>query len=289
MENTLDSDSSDGEGDSSQDESVSDIYGTPDFVSEPTVAEPIDSRTPNDDAPVDLSELNSAIKHYTELLAARYDTVLDVLEVKFLDVFPDADDQYENTPYDLRSMANIWVYRLVAPSEGYSTVSWEQLEKRLKDPEFAEALKFDPDNTPSERTLRDHWSDRVRSEFRNHIRYQAAELAVDCENYNVETAENIRESLIEDFRRDTDEVVDPIGKMEYEIKDDAYTVQADIIRDVCSYDRDDSLEWEDDLITDAAANMCRKNEYAQQGIKRMGKDYGLVEERETPSSSRSVG
>lgn len=81
----------------------------------------------------------------------------------------------------------------------------------------------------------------------------------------------------------TNPTLTPIGEMEQEIKEDAYSIQADIIRDVCSYDRDDSSEWESHLFTDAAAHMCRRNEYAEQGIERMGKDYGLIEEHEDGS------
>lgn len=77
-----------------------------------------------------------------------------------------------------------------------------------------------------------------------------------CEEYDVETAENVRENLVQDFQLDDDGESDPIGELEQEIKDDAYTIQADIIRDVCSYDQDNSDEWDDRLITDAAAHMC---------------------------------
>jgi hypothetical protein len=86
---------------------------------------------------------------------------------------------------------------------------------------------------------------------------------VKAEDYELETAEDIRDNLIADHTADEPDV-DPIGEMEQGIKEDAYTIQADIIRDVCSYDRDDSSEWESHLFTDAAAHMCRRNEYAEQ-------------------------
>lgn len=116
----------------------------------------------------------------------------------------------------------------------------------------------------------------------------AAECAVKAEDYELDTAENIRENLIADHTADDDPEVDPIGEMEQEIKEDAYSIQADIIRDICSYDRDDSSEWESRLFTDAAAHMCRRNEYAEQGIERMGKDYGLIEEHGDGSEDWNV-
>jgi len=287
MKNAPGSDSRGGDSDESRDDPHANLYVPEGHLPDPTVREPIseDDSWGEDER---FEELENAIEEVVELQSQRYDTVAEVLHHYFLDVVPGGDDLYSKSPFTIRSMANIWVYRLVAPSEGYSMVSWEQLEDSLDDSEFAEMLKFDPSNTPSERTMREQWWDRVRPAFRDHIRHTAAELAVMCEEYGVETAENIRENLIEDFREDTESEIDPIGVMEQEIKDDAYTVQADIIRDVCSYDRDDSLEWEDELITDAAAHMCRKNEYSEQGIKRMAKDYGLIEEREDGSEEWNV-
>lgn len=273
--------------DTSRDEPPSDRYAPAEYVPDRTVRQPIT----DDDwggTHENLEELESAIEEVRQLQADRYDAVGDVLHHTFLDVVPGEDDLYSKSPYPIRAMANTWVYRLVAPSDGYSVVSWEQLEGRLTDPDFAERLKFDPENTPAERTLRKHWWDRVRPAFRDHVRYMAAKLAVKCEEYDVTTAENIRKNLIEDFRQDGDGECDPIGEMEQEIKDDAYTIQADIIRDVCSYDRDDSSEWESHLFTDAAAYMCRRNEYAEQGIERMGKDYGLIEEHEDGSEEWNV-
>lgn len=47
-----------------------------------------------------------------------------------------AADQYHNARYDFGSVVGAWVYRLIAPSKGYSVMSWRQL---------ADALGFDPD------------------------------------------------------------------------------------------------------------------------------------------------
>jgi len=257
------------------------IIETKEFQSLWEVREPFDPE--NNELPEEFEELTEKTAKVRDLLSERHDSVADVLGTTFLDVVPDRDDRYSNSPYDIRSMSNAWVYRLVAPSNGYSVMSWEQLEERLEDPKIAEQLRFAPDKTPSERTLRENWWDRVGPNFRDLIRYRAAEIAVKCEEYDVDTAENVRENLVQDFQLEGDGESDPIGELEQEIKDDAYTIQADIIRDVCSYDRDDSEEWDDRLITDAAAHMCRRNEYAQQGIKRMGKDYGLIEEKEDGS------
>lgn len=65
----------------------------------------------------------------------------------------------------------------------------------------------------------------------------AAKLAVKCEDYDVKTAEDIRENLVADFRDNGDRESDPIGGMEQKIKQDSYNIQAHIIQDICSYDR----------------------------------------------------
>ncbi|WP_231990785.1 transposase [Natronobacterium gregoryi] len=129
---------------------------------------------------------------------------------------------------------------------------------------------------------------RVRPAFRDHVRYLAAECAVKAEDYELETAADIRENPIADHQNDDGPDVDPIGEMEQEIKEDAYTIQADIIRDICSYDRDKSFEWDGDLITDSGAHMCRRNDYAEEGIERMAKDYGLIEEHDDGTEDWNV-
>lgn len=273
--------------DTSREDRPSDLYAPAEYVPDRTVRQPTTDEN-RGGTRGELEDLNNALKELRQLQADRYDAVVDVLHHTFLDVVPEDDDLYSKSPYPIRPMAKAWVYRLVAPSDGYSVVSWEQLEERLAEPGFAEKLKFNPENTPSERTLREHWWDRVRSAFRDHVRYMAAKLAVKCEEFGVETAEGIRENLVADFRDDGDCESDPIGEMEQKIKDDAYNIQANIIRDICSYDRDDSDELGDDLITDAAAHMCRRNEYAEQGIQQMGKDYGLIEENEDGSEEWNV-
>ncbi len=220
-------------------------------------------------------DLIESLEEARQIQAEKYDRVDQVLNNKFLDVVSD-DDLYDNAEYELPTMVAAWVYRLIAPSDGYSVVSWTQLEERLEDEEIASNLGFDPDKTPSERTLRKHWWDRVLPTFRGHVRYLAAEVAVSCVEYEVETADEIRQNLIEDFQREDGKPDhDPIGELEKEIKDDAYTFQADLIRDLCRYGRDDSAEFEDNLFTDATAHMCRLNEYAEQGIERLAEEYGL--------------
>jgi hypothetical protein len=122
-----------------------------------------------------------------------------------------------------------------------------------------------------------------------YVRYMAAEKALKAERYGLETAENIRENLISDFEREDGEPEhDPIGELEQDIKDRAYDIQADMLRDLCSYDRDDSTKWHSDFITDTGSHMCRRNEFAEQGIERMGKEYGFIEEHEDGSQDWNV-
>jgi len=91
----------------------------------------------------------------------QFNDVSDILTSPLVDAMPD-DDLKPSSDYDLRPMVAAWVYRLVAPSEGYPLVSWEQLADRLDDdPDLAETLGFDPDQTPSERTLRTQWWTRA--------------------------------------------------------------------------------------------------------------------------------
>ncbi|MDQ2050758.1 transposase [Natronolimnohabitans sp. A-GB9] len=240
-----------------------------------TVPKPRSERSYSD-SDFDLSSLDEKLEKVDKLLAQRYDGVEDLLTPVLID-WVGKDNQKPNSHYDFGPMISAWAYRLIAPSEGYSLVSWEQLEGRLdSNPRLAEKLGFDPDDTPSEKTLRTQWWSRVRPGFRRHLRYEAARKAVRAEDIGLETAENIRENLIEDFLRDDDtDDLDPIGELEQEIKDDAYTFQANLIRDLCEYDRDDSTEYDADLITDATAHMCRLNEYAEQGIDRLVEEYGL--------------
>ena len=253
------------------------LYAPADQVSLNTVPQPIEGARDTPLEELDLTSINGLREAARREVADDFDNVADVINPLVIDAASE-DDLKPHSTYDFRPVVCAWIYRLIAPSDGYSVVSWEQLADRLDtDVELAASLGFDPNETPGEKTLREQWLTRVRPAFQRHVRYLAAECAVRAENYELETAEGIRENLIADHTADEKPAVDPIGEMEQEIKDDAYTIQADIIRDLCSYDRDDSFEWDGDLITDAAAHMCRRNEYAEQGIGRMGKDYGLIE------------
>ncbi len=269
----------------------SDLYFTPtEETPNLTVRSPDREFDPEDsDNPKRMEELNELLEEATEVVAEQFDDVADVLTSPLVDAMPD-DDLKPNSKYDLKPMVAAWMYRLVVPSEGYSLVSWEQLANRLDDdPDLAETLGFDPDQTPSERTLRTQWWTRVRQSYRVYVRYMAAEKALKAERYGLETAENIRENLIADFEREDGEPEhDPIGELEQDIKDRAYDIQADMLRDLCTYDRDDSTEWDSDLITDTGSHMCRRNEFAEQGIERMGKEYGLIEEHEDGSQDWNV-
>lgn len=185
-----------------------------------------------------------------------------------------AADQYHNARYEFGSVVGAWVYRLIAPSKGYSVMSWRQLADALENRVVAKKLGFTPGQTPSARTLREQYSNRVDDDFRDQLRYEAARKAIHAQELGFDTAENVRENLIVECQPD-DEESDPIGEIEQELKDEAYEFQADLIRDLCSYDRDGSTEYDEDLITDAASHMCRLNEYAEQGIDRMADEYGL--------------
>lgn len=264
-----------------------DLYAPADQVPEKTVREPIGDLDVASEGDLDLSSLNDSIKALQNKISDRCDDVADVIRPPLIDAVPQ-DDLKPRSKYDFKSMVCAWIYRLIAPSDGYSVVSWKDLAGRLNDnDDLAGNLGFG-DDRPSEKTLRTQWQTRVLPAFRDHVRYMAAECAVQAEDYELETAEDIRKNLIGEYRPDEKPEVDPIGEMEQEIKNNAYTVQADIIQDVCSYGRDDSLEWEDNLITDTAAHMCRKNEYVQQGIRRMGKDYGLITENKDGSEEWNV-
>jgi hypothetical protein len=255
-----------------------DLYAPADQVSLNTVPQPIEGVRDIPLEDLDLNSLAGLCEAARREVADNFDNVANVINPPVIDAVSE-DDLKPNSTYNFRPVVCAWIYRLIAPSDGYSVVSWEQLADRLDtDGELAASLGFDPDETPSEKTLREQWQTRVRPAFRRHVRYMAAECAVNAEDYEVGTAEDIRENLIADYTADEKPDVDPIGEMEQEIEEDAYTIQADILRGLCSYDRDDSFEWDGNLITDAAAHMCRRNEYAEQGIKRMGKDYGLIEE-----------
>lgn len=234
----------------------------------------------------DIEKIKGLLNQLAGQINDAHDGVEELCGFPMIEFVPD-DDLKPDSYYDFDPIVAAWTYRLIGPSDGYSQVSWKQLETKLENDAFASEIGFTPGDTPSEKTLRESWWNRVRPAFREHLRYEAAKLAVHAEEVGLETAEDIRENLIADWQADEPEI-DPIGEMEQEIKDDAYSIQADIIRDVCSYDRDDSDEWNDDLITDAAAHMCRRNEYAEQGIKRMGRDYGLVEERDDGTEEWNV-
>ncbi|AFH22008.1 hypothetical protein OSG_eHP14_00140 [environmental Halophage eHP-14] len=254
-----------------------DLYLPADMVGEKFVASPDSDLDPDNFENSELIEqLNEKLDKLDSQLKQKYDGVEDLCNFALIDAIYE-DDLYEDANYDFQRMAAAWLFRLIAPSDGYSMMSWAQLADALEDDEVAEKLGFEPGNTPSEKTLRTHWWTRVRPAFREHIRYEAARKAVRAEQIGLKTAENIRQNLIADFERD-DEQLDPIGEIEQEVKDDAYAIQADIIRDVCTYDRDGSIEWGENLITDAAAHMCRLNEYSEQGIERWGKETGLIEE-----------
>lgn len=264
-----------------------DLYAPADHVPPKTVRQPLETA---DNSPEDLDpdSLDGALELLRREFAERYDNVADVIRLAFIDIVSE-DDLKPNSTYDFKPVVCAWIYRLIAPSDGYSLVSWERLADRLDtDAELAASLGFDPDETPSEKTLREQWQTRVRPAFRRHVRYMAAECAVKAEDYEVETAENIRENLIADYTADKEPDADPIGEIEQEIEEDAYTIQADILRDLCSYDRDDSFDWDSDLITDAAAHMCRRNEFSEQGIERMGKDYDLIEEHDDGTEEWNV-
>lgn len=264
------------------------LYAPADQISPKTVRQPIDGARDTPFEELDLNSCAGLSEAARREHADNYDNVADVIRVAFIDAVPEADLK-PNSTYDFKPVVCAWIYRLIAPSDGYSLVSWEQLADRLDtDAELAASLGCDPDETPSEKTLREQWQTRVRPASRRHVRYMAAECAVSAEDYEVETTEDIRENLIADYTTDEKPDVDPIDEMEQEIEEDAYTIQADILRDVCSYDRDDSFEWDGDLITDAAAHMCRRNEYAEQGIERMGKDYGLIEAQDNGTEERNI-
>lgn len=236
-----------------------------------------------DSEPDDSTEFDELLEAGRKRVAEEVDSLPSVIAAGVHDVTSE-DDLKPNSDYDLKPMVRAWVYRLIAPSEGYSKVSWGDLAGRLDaDDELAARLGFDPETTPSAKTLRVQWMTRVRRPYRKHIRYLAAQRAVAAEDLEIETADGVRSNIVEDFQEDGYDDLDPIGVMEKDIKDDAYSIQADIIRDICSYDRDDSIEWHDNLFTDAAAHMCRRNEHAEQGITRMGKSYGLIEERDDSS------
>jgi len=228
-----------------------DLYAPPEQVPEKTVRKPHDEAPDNSPEDLDLDSLDGAIEALRGELADRYDDVTDVIRPPLIDAVPE-DDLKPGSDYDFTPMVCAWIYRLIAPSDGYSVVSWEQLAERLDNNDgLATSLGFDGE-TPSEKTLRTQWQTRVRPGFRDHVRYMAAECAVKAEDYELETAEDIRDNLIADHTEDEPDV-DPIGEMEQGIKEDAYTIQADIIRDVCSYDRDDSFEWGGDLMAVRAA------------------------------------
>lgn len=264
-----------------------DLYAPTDQVPAKTVRQPADTDSNKPTEDLDLDSFNGALEALRRDLAHRYDYVSDVINPPLIDAVPD-DDLKPNSTYDFKPVVCAWIYRLIAPSDGYSVVSWEDLADRLgSDPALATSFGFDPEETPTERTLREQWMTRVRPAFRDHIRYLAAECAVKAEDYELETAADIRENLIADHQNDEPDM-DPIGEMEQEIKEDAYNIQADIIRDICSYDRDDSSEWESHLFTDSAAHMCRRNDYAEEGIERMAKDYGLIEEHDAGTQDWNV-
>jgi len=265
-----------------------DLYASAGQVPAKTVRQPADTDSDTPTKDLDLDSFDGALEALRRDLAHRYDDVSDIINPPLIDAVPD-DDLKSNSTYDFKPVVCAWIYRLIAPSDGYSVVSWKDLADRLgSDPTLATSFGFDPEETPTERTLREQWMTRVRPAFRDHVRYLAAECAVKAEDYELETAADIRENLIADHQNDDEPDVDPIGEMEQEIKEDAYTIQADIIRDICSYDRDKSFEWDGDLITDSAAHMCRRNDYAEEGIERMAKDYGLIEEHDDGTEDWNV-
>jgi len=157
----------------------SDLYFTPtEETSDLTGRSPDRDFDPEDsDNPEQMEELDELLEEATEKVAEQFDDVSDILTSPLVDAMPD-DDLKPNSDYGLRSMVAAWMYRLVAPSEGYSLVSWEQFADRLDDdPDLAETLGFDPDQTPTERTLRTQWWTRVRQSYRVCVCYMAAEKA----------------------------------------------------------------------------------------------------------------
>ena len=95
------------------------------------------------------------------LLADRYDDVSDIIRPPLIGAVP-GDDLKPGSAYDFTPMVCAWIYRLIAPSDGYSVVSWEDLADRLdKNDELAANLGFDGD-TSSEKTLRAQWQTRIR-------------------------------------------------------------------------------------------------------------------------------
>lgn len=257
-------------------ESEGSLYAPESLVSNPILRKPLDEYDDDTLEQYGVKELNELLKQTKDERKHLFERVEDLIERHLIDVTA-KDDLKQHSTYDLRPMCCAWVYRLVAASDGYSVVSWTELADRLEDDEIAESLGFG-DERPSAKTLRTQWNTRVRPAFHEHIRYTAAEIAVKAVDYEVETADNIRENLMQEHWDDDKPDLDPIGEIEQEIKDKAYSFQADMIQDLCSYDRDDSVEYDADLFTDAAAHMCRLNEYAEQGIERMGKEYGLIDD-----------
>jgi hypothetical protein len=110
----------------------SDLYFTPtEETPDLTVRSPDREFDPDDSGkPERTEELNELLEEAAEKVAEQYDDVADILTSPLVDAMPD-DDLKPNSGYDLRPVVAAWIYRLVAPSEGYSLVSWEQLADRL--------------------------------------------------------------------------------------------------------------------------------------------------------------
>jgi len=107
------------------------LYAPAEQVEDKTVRKTLDEREEDSDS-IKHDELHQEIKALNEAMKHKFDTVGDVIGLTFLDVLPE-DDLKPGSKYDLREMTAAWVYRLIAPSDGYSTVSWTDLSDRIRD------------------------------------------------------------------------------------------------------------------------------------------------------------
>jgi len=187
------------------------------------------------------------------------------------DVTPSYDDGSE---YTAAAMARAFIYRATV---GQWT-SFDAFERHLNaSPKIAWYLGFG-DGVPDADTLR-HWWGGFDEHTRDTIRTAARDY------YAEKISDRFREmpaarGLPMQWQSADDDTNDgpDVEAIEQDAKDDAYEFHADLIRDVVSYDRDLSTEYDDGLITDMGSHMARLGDTVESARDRLRDEHDLADQ-----------
>lgn len=215
--------------------------------------------TTTDDTDIGHS-LQNTLEWARSTLANQYDSLQDYIPHYTPDAVPE-DDQLDSS-FPTMAMARAYIYKLIAPDFD----DFDLLEFRLDtNPEWAERMGFDPDQTPDRTTFSTQWWERYNAAMRRHLEYEAARAAIYAQDYGFDVSEKAEELIAQFDRSQDDEEIPENRRLENEERDRVFNEFRDLFNDVLDYNRGQNKSIPAEDLTELATFSGRRNETVQGG------------------------